>query len=60
MIRFDLYLEEKSLSDLARIGKKKERSVADLIREAVRVWLQSPDEDQPISSAAKKQKGSAT
>ena len=46
MIRFDLYLEEKATEDLREIAKRKDRSVADLIREAVRIWLASPDEDQ--------------
>ena len=42
MIKTQVYLPEEDLQALREAAKRSGRSVADLVREAVRLWLQPP------------------
>lgn len=49
MIKTQIYLQEEDLESLHRIARKSRRSVAELVREAIRrVWLR-PEPDGPVA-----------
>ncbi len=49
MIKTQVYLRDEELAALHRVGKRSGRSVADLVREAVRrVWLR-PEGEGPVA-----------
>lgn len=49
MVKMQIYLPEQDLKALRKVAKRSGRSVADLIREAVRrVWLPPPS-DGPVA-----------
>jgi len=50
MVKTQVYLPEEDLAELHRLAKRTGRSVAALVREAVReVWLRPSREDGPVA-----------